>query len=310
MDVFETKTLKPMLIGKEDEPFDSPDYLFELKFDGARCLAYLDKSTELRNKRNLIQNAKFPELMAMHRQVRQRCILDGELFVMVDGKPNFFELQRRTLMSNAFKIELAVKKLPANFVAFDMLYLDDKLITDLPLTERKTLLSQNVTENECLAVSRYIETKGCDLYALAVQNTLEGIVAKPKNSRYFFDRRSKDWIKIKYLKDDDFVICGYILKSEGVCSLVLGQYCDGMLTYKGHVTLGVSRQDFKHMLAIKRLDSPSFSVPTGNEEAVWLEPVLVCTVKYMEKTASGSLRQPVFKGLREDKLATDCIDCH
>lgn len=308
MDIFDKKDIKPMLIGKESEPFNSSDYVFELKFDGARCIAYLDENTELRNKRNLILNARFPELMQIHEQVKKRCILDGEVFVMVDGKPNFYELQRRTIMSNGFKIELAAKKFPASFVTFDILYLDDKAVTDLPLIERKKLLSKTVQENERLAISRVIEDEGIELYRLTEKNELEGIVAKPKDSRYYFDRRSKDWIKIKYLKDDDFVICGYILKSEGVSSLVLGQYQNENLVYKGHVTLGVSGHDFKKIMSVKRLEqSPFAHEPEGNKDAVWIEPNLVGVVKYMEKTASGSLRQPVFKGLREDKLARECV---
>ena len=300
-----------MLIGVEGEAFDSPDYLYELKLDGERCIAYLDPltGTELRNKRNIRMLPKVPELTEIHRQVSCRCILDGELAVIKDGKPDFYEIQRRSLMSNPLKIELAAAKNPACFTAFDILYYGDHTVTDLPLTERKELLSKAVKEeNARFAVSRVIENSGIAFYELAKQQNLEGIVAKRKDSRYYFDKRTKDWIKCKNLKDDDYVVCGYIPKENGMTSIVLGQYADGRLTYKGHVTLGVGGEGFCKIRALPELEAPAFAAPSGNENAVWVEPVLCCTVRYMEKTESGGLRQPVFKGLREDKTPEECVE--
>lgn len=146
MDIWENKNLKPMLIGADSGPFDDPDYLFELKLDGERCLAYLSKDgTELRNKRNMRLLPKFPELSQLHRQVKKNCILDGELAVIKDEKPNFFEVQRRSLLSNQFKIRLAASSSPACFTAFDILYLDGKPVMDEPLAERKKLLGKTNT---------------------------------------------------------------------------------------------------------------------------------------------------------------------
>ena len=308
MDLFEEKNKTPMLIGEMQDAFDSTDYIFELKLDGVRCLAYLDQTgTELRNKRHLRVTSIYPELADIHKQIKKRCILDGELVVIGgDGKPDFSEMKRRALMHNDFKIKLASAKLTVSFVAFDMVYLDGKQLTDLPLMERKELLETTVKENERLAISRYIEEKGTQLYALAEQQNLEGIVAKRKDSKYFFGKRTKDWIKIKNLLDDDFVICGYIEKENNVVSIVLGQYHENQLVYKGHVTLGVSSYDFQKIQNLKRIDCPFASIPKGNENAVWLKPKLVCTVKYMEKLTGGSLRQPILKGLRDDKDPKDC----
>lgn len=308
MDIYEAKQIKPMLIGESAEPFDSTEYIYELKLDGERCIAYLDpeEGTELRNKRNVKMIPKFPELADMHHQVSKRCILDGELIVTVDGQPEFFEVQRRSLMSNKFKIDLQSKQYPASYVAFDILYVDGENLTTRPLLERKHILDSTVKEGGRLAISRYIEEKGTDLYNLTVDKGLEGVVAKDKVSKYYFDKRTKDWIKIKNLQDDDFVVCGYILKDKGVTSIVLGQYGDDGLQYKGHVTLGVSGGSFRKIRELPRISSPAFDAPVGNENAVWVEPVLVCSVKYMEKMQSGALRQPVFKGLRDDKLPGEC----
>ena len=138
------------------------------------------------------------------------------------------------------------------------------------------------------------------------KNNLEGIVAKRRDSKYYFDKRTKDWIKIKNLEDDDFVVCGYILKENNVVSIVLGQYYNEELIYKGHVTLGVSTSDFNISSSIEKSICAFNETPTGNENAIWVAVKLVCTVKYMMKTATGSLRQPVFKGLRDDKLPIEC----
>ena len=310
MDIFESKNIKPMLIGEMQEAFDSLDYIYELKLDGERCIAYLDQDlgTELRNKRNVEMLSKVPELSNIHKQVKNRCILDGELIVIKNGKPDFFEIQRRSLTSNKFKIKLASAKYPASFTAFDILYYKDQEVTSKPLMERKKLLEQVVKENECLAISRYIEQQGVDFYKLAEKNHLEGIVAKQKDSKYYFDKRTKEWIKIKNLLDDDYVVCGYILKDKGIVSIVLGQYNGNELIYKGHVTLGVSTSDYRKIQSIPRRNTPPYNeLPTGNDGVIWIEPSLVCTVKYMMKTLTGSMRQPVFKGLRDDKEPRDCI---
>lgn len=309
MDLFESKNIKPMLIGEMNEAFDSPDYIYELKLDGERCIAYLDKDViELRNKRNIGMLVKVPELSSIHKQIKQRCILDGELIVIKDGKPDFFEIQRRSLMSNTFKIKLASSRLPASFTAFDILYYKDHQVTDLPLMDRKKLLEKAIKENERIAISRYIEERGIEFYQLAKQNELEGIVAKRKDSKYYFDKRTKDWIKIKNLQDDDFVVCGYILKGGGVISIVLGQYLGEELVYKGHVTLGISTEDFQLIKSTPKINTQPFNdLPSGNDNAAWIELSHVCVVKYMMKTTNGSLRQPVFKGLRDDKDPKDCI---
>ena len=171
-DIWETKDIKPMLIGVEGSPFDSEEYIYELKLDGERCIAYLDSNkTILKNKRNILMLPKVPELSEIHKNVNIRCILDGELAVIKDGKPDFFEIQKRSLMSNPIKIEMASKKYPACFTAFDILYYEDKQVTNLTLTERKELLKKAVkSENEKFAVSRYIEKNGIAFYELAKQS--------------------------------------------------------------------------------------------------------------------------------------------
>ena len=307
MDLFESKNIKPMLIGEMQEAFDSPDHIYELKLDGIRCIAYLGKnSTDLRNKRNIKILTKFPELAEIHKQVNCRCILDGELIVMKDGKPDFHEVQPRTLMSNTFKIKLAAAKLPASFTVYDILYYDDHDVIDLPLMERKKLLQKVIKENERIAISRFIEEHGIDLYQLTVENQLAGIIAKSKDSKYYLGRETKDWIKTKNLNDEDFIVCGYIVKKKGIISIVIGQYSGTQLVYQGHVTMEITNQNFKLIKTMPIRKTQPFKVmPEGNDNAVWIAPSLICIVQYMV-TPNNSVRQAVFKGLRDDKSPKDC----
>ena len=306
MDFF-ARDASPMLIGIEDAPFNDEHYIYEWKLDGVRCLMYLDTEyTGLRNRRNRKLNDKLGELTQLHRQARVRCILDGELYIFHDGEPDFFQVQRRTLTSDPFKIRLHSRQLPASFTAFDILYYKAAFVTDQPLMKRKKLLSKAVKENDRLSISRYIETNGIELFALTKERGLEGIVAKRKDSRYACGKRTKDWIKCKNLLDDDFIVCGYIVKEKGIISLVLAQYDEqNRIVYKGHVTMGASLPYL--MEHSDKTDTSLFpTIPAGNEEAVWITPPLVGTVKFMQYTEQGGLRQPVFKGFREDKTPEEC----
>ena len=295
MDLFAEMNIAPMLIAQMQEPFNDPDWIYELKLDGCRCIAYLEKDkTILRNKRNMELLPRFPELKNIYSSVTDRCILDGELVVMINGVPEFYELQKRTLMTSPVKISLAAGLLPASFVAYDCLQVNDRVLLDTPLMERKAILQELVRENERIAISRYIEEKGTELYALTVQKELEGVVAKRKNSLYFQGKRTKDWIKFKRMADKEFVICGYELGQ--MTSLILGEYQDGVLVYAGTVTMGVRRELTR---ILKKSTCPFTVIPQGKEQVVWCKPEYIGTVEYMPNTMDA-LRQPVYKGIRDD----------
>lgn len=306
MDLFETKSIKPMLIKDMQEPFNSPDYIYELKLDGIRCIAYLNETaTDLRNKENDLLLPSYPELSGIHVFTKGKCILDGELVILKNGVPDFFELQRRMHMNDKFKIELAARQYPASYVAYDILYLNNKELTDLPLLRRKEILEEVINEDAKLAISRYVWEYGIELYDLAKQQNLEGVVCKANESKYYFDIETTDWIKFKNSANRNYVVCGYIQKEKGITSLILGQYRGMELLYKGHVTLGVPSH-FELKYNVKKIDSSPFRLtPSGSREAVWLKPELVCVIQY-KPNKKGRLGQPILKGIREDKSPFDC----
>lgn len=275
MNVFEQRNLLPMLITKRVEPFNSPDYIFELKFDGIRCIAYLDDNgTELRNKHNKGLLLRFPEMCDLHKSTKKRCILDGELFVMRDGRPSFEAIQPRIVLSNKRRIEEFSRRVPASYVAFDILYYEDRQVTNLPLVDRKDLLAKSINDSEHMAISRFIYENGINLFNLTKAEGLEEVVAKKADSLYYPGRNTTQWVKIKNLFNDEFIVCGYIRKEDGMNSIVVAQYADEGLTYKGHVTLGVRGENFRKIRELPHLDAPPLVVPPGNEKAVWVEPRL------------------------------------
>ena len=271
-DLFDEKNISPMLLNEVKEPFDDDDYIYELKLDGIRCVAYIEpKSVTLQNKRFKDLTDIYPELSDMCKCVKKRVILDGELVVLTDGKPDFYALQKRSLMGDKFRISLAAKKNPVQFVAYDILYFDGKDLTDKPLMERKAILSKAVTEGYNLSVSRWIEKNGVAFFELAKKENLEGIVAKKKDGLYHIGKRTSEWIKIKVMQDEDLLVLGYQPDDDGK---VISDYAK------------------KNMV-----NRPWFD---KYKNVVWLKPQLVGTAHFMHETESGGMRQPVWKGLRED----------
>lgn len=303
MDVFDTKNITPMLLTENKEPFDDENFIYELKLDGMRCLLYAgEKSTILVNRRNKDITCLFPELSNLHEFVNSKCILDGELVFIRNGKPDFFALQSRSIMTDPFKVKLKAKSNPVCFVAFDIIYYKDEMITNLPLMERKQLLQKTVRENERISVSRYISTRGIEFFQLAKQQELEGIVAKRKDSKYYCDKRTNQWVKIKSFFEEDFIICGYRSRNGNVRDLVLCKYDNAnTLVLQKVISFNLSREIERKLKQAKK-SAPLFNI----ENIEWIEPKFVCTLTYLQKTKNGSMRQPFFKGLRDDIDTTEC----
>ena len=304
MDLFEEKNISPMLLQEVKEPFDDEDYIHELKLDGIRCIAYIEpKSVSLQNKRFKELSPLYPELSDMCKCVKKKVILDGELVVLTDGKPDFYALQRRSLMTDRFRISLAAKKNSVQFAAYDILYYDGKELTDKPLMERKAILSQNVKEGNGMSISRYIEEKGIAFFELAKKESLEGIVSKKKDGLYHIGKKTHDWIKVKVMQDEDLLICGYQPNEDGkVKDLILGYYDEkGTLKCRGKVYLGISKEERKIISDFAKKNTVKKPWFDKYKNVVWLKPELVGTAHFMHETENGGMRQPVWKGLRDDK---------
>ena len=303
-DLFEEKNISPMLLNEVKEPFDDEDYIYELKLDGIRCVAYVEpKSVTLQNKRFKELTDIYPELSDMCKCVKKRVILDGELVVLTDGKPDFYALQKRSLMGDKFRISLAAKKNPVQFVAYDILYSDGKDLTDKPLMERKEYLSKVVTEGNNLSISRWIEKNGVAFFELSKKEDLEGIVAKKKEGLYYIGKRTSEWIKIKVMQDEDLLVLGYQPDEDGnVKDLILGYYDEkGELKCRGKVYLGVSKAEQRIIGEFAKKNTVKRQWFDKYKNVVWLKPQLVGTAHFMHETESGGMRQPVWKGLRVDK---------
>lgn len=303
-DLFEQKNISPMLLKEIKEPFDDENYIFELKLDGIRCLAFIDnKSVYLQNKRHKDVTDLYPELSDIYKCVKHRAILDGELVIIKDGKPDFYAIQKRSLMNDEFKIFLAARKNHVQFVAYDILYYNHENLTNFPLLKRKSYLDRYIKEGYGLSVSRYINEKGIDFFNLAMKEKLEGIVAKEINGLYHIGKRTSDWIKIKVMKDEDLFVVGYQPDEDGdVKDLILGYFDDNNeLKCRGKVYLGVSKNDKKIIKSFASKNSVKTPWFDKYKNAIWLKIKLVGTAHFMHETQSGNMRQPVWKGLRDDK---------
>jgi len=305
--------LKPMLAVKAD-PFDSPEYLFEIKWDGYRALAYLDSGGTGLRSRNLQEiGAVFPELGGMHRSIdRLPALLDGEIVVFSGDKPSFGALQARGRLSDKLKIRQASEKTPALYVAFDILYAGGRPLLEEPLERRKEVLAGAVKGEGALVIPDHVAGSGLLLARAARERGLEGVMAKALGSPYLPGKRSAYWKKIRHTGEADLVICGYRAGQGGrkLGSLLLCGYKGGKITFTGKVGTGFSREtedDLIRRLQALQTGGPAVAVPRGEAGgAVWVRPELVCSVEYLEKTADGRLRHPSFKGLRFDKPPDQC----
>lgn len=302
MNIFDMD-MYPMLLNSANKSFDDINYIFELKLDGIRCLAFCDKNkTILKNRHLKIINEKYPELCNIYQQCNENCILDGEIVYLDEkGFPNFNTLQKRSLLTSKFKILYQSKLIPVCFVAFDILFCKNDDLTHLPLMKRKNILSQTVKENSFISISRYIERYGKNLFKSIKKLNLEGIVAKKKNSFYFVGERSSNWIKIKNTIFEDYIICGFTIENGEMRDIIIAKKEDGILKYDGIVYIGAKEMEKKIIWKFaqkNKVAQPIFK--NLSDDITWIRPQLVCTVEYLQRTKSNQRRQPIFRGLRTD----------
>jgi len=305
--------IKPMLAESRETPFDSPDHLYELKWDGTRAICFVREGQRFQNRRLSFIQDRYPEIRV---RTRKDAILDGEIVVMDGPLPSFAKLQEREHASAKIRIDYLSKTLPATYVVFDVLYIGDGEVMSRPLLERKALLRELVEEDDRVVLSDFIEARGVDYYDAVIGRGLEGIIAKRKASPYKPGTRSRDWVKIKKKASLDCVICGVTAgegeRSDTFGSLVLGAYHEGRLVHVGRVGTGFSeagRQALIRRLRPLEAPCPFDEVPeiTDAHVAFWTRPALVCEVHFLEFSKDRHLRAPSFSRMREDKSPQDCV---
>jgi ATP-dependent DNA ligase len=191
--------IKPMLAVESREPFDSDDYIFEIKWDGVRCLAFIEAGRMRLQSRELVDiTPQFPELSALA-ELPDGTVIDGELVSMVEDRPCLAKVQRRVQLQNRTRIQMLSQSSPVVFVVFDLPYVGGASIMAEPLVERRARLEEIIRElhNAPVVVSQAVLTQGCDLFAAAARLSQEGIMAKALDGHYAPGRRTRLWRKIK-----------------------------------------------------------------------------------------------------------------
>lgn len=235
------------------------------------------------------------------------------MVVLVEGVPNFDKLQQREHIVDPEKIKILSELILANYIVFDLLYLNGKSLMEKPLIERRKLLKGLFPLSENIIFSESY-TNGKKLFSSVLKKGFEGIIAKEKESPYLPGERSEYWLKIKKFCDIDAVVCGY-LKGEGdrkgtFGSLVLGVYDKGRMVHIGQVGSGFSEKTARHIYRIltniRSNKNPFDEIPYFKRKVFWVKPEFVIRVSYQELTKDNKLRIPVFKGIREDKGPDEC----
>jgi DNA ligase D-like protein (predicted ligase) len=304
--------VKPML-AVSGRPFNSAEWIFEPKIDGTRCIAEVSqdaKGVRLYNRRLFDITNRYPELAAALDR-SSGCILDGEIAVFSNGKPNFAALAQRDHQIERLRIDYLSRALPASFVVFDILYAKERSVMDLSLRERKRILREELHESEFVTIADSFPEKGEDYFQAALEMGIEGIVAKRLDSVYLPGTRSQDWIKIKKSLKLDLVIGGYIPGKGGRVpyfgGLLLGAYSHGLLQYVGRVGSGFTDRELAEIAAaFSPQDRSPFANAPATSQARWVNPQQVVQVSALEITKDGHLRAPVFLRTRDDKETQEC----
>jgi bifunctional non-homologous end joining protein LigD len=298
--------IRPMLATPVKEPFDHPDWIFEVKWDGYRAVAEIrDRAVSLYS-RNLISFEKkfFPIVEAL-RKLRFTAVLDGEIVVVDDqGRPDFQKLQHYQDSGSGHLI----------YYVFDLLYFQGHDLTDLPLHERKEFLKKIIPSTPRIRFSGHVWKDGVLFYNAAREKGLEGIIAKHSQSVYETGQRSRQWLKVKTRLTQEAVIAGFTEPAGGrkyFGALVSGVYEGDQLIYVGHVGGGFTADHLKDIREklepLVQKECPFAVQPETNAPATWVKPKLVCEVGLSCWTEDGVMRHPVFLRLREDKAASEVV---
>jgi DNA ligase D-like protein (predicted ligase)/DNA ligase D-like protein (predicted 3'-phosphoesterase) len=303
---------KPMLAQSAEGPFNSKDWIFEVKWDGIRTISYVNDELSLRTRNDKELRYNFPELEEL-KTLAKNVVLDGEIVVIHEGKADFQTVIERSKLTSTRDIEFMARQNPATYVIFDLLEKNSQPLIDLPLIERKTMLRETLKEGKHVVLSVFVEEDGEFYYQEALKKGVEGVMAKKKDSRYTPGVRSENWLKIKKLLSCDCVIFGYTTgqgkRKADFGALILGLYDKNKPVYVGKVGTGFSETTMDQLMeTFQKLKSlePTIEGVDVPEEVTWLRPELVSEIVYQIVTKDGRLRMPGFRSLRTDKKPLEC----
>jgi bifunctional non-homologous end joining protein LigD len=297
------------------EPFDDPKWSFEPKFDGQRILGRFDgQHVELISRNGHNDALWFPEIVsALQASLTRPALVDGEIVSLAPhGQSSFRRLQQRFHLNNPRDVARRAEQFPACLYLFDLLYSDRYDLTALPLRERKDLLRDAIQWSDQIRWTQSTPREGLRLYEEACHHGQEGIIGKRLDSRYV-PGRSRDWVKIKCINRQEFVIGGFTDPAGarvGLGALLVGYYQPNGKTfaYAGKVGTGFDTEtllDLRHRLGrLEQTRSPfTEGDPPRGSQVHWVKPQLVAEIGFAEWTQNRLLRQPHFEGLRIDKKA-------
>jgi DNA ligase D-like protein (predicted ligase) len=300
--------VRPMQAASAEAPFSSAEYVFEVKWDGLRCMLVRDQSGEIRLKDRGLHDitADIPEVVAAAKRVPPGSVIDGELVATdVEGRPDYPRLRKRLAGGARLRNEI-----PTAYLAFDALYVEGRSLLRQPVLRRRARLAKAVEAGGHIFVPDHIEEDGVELFEACLERGLEGVVAKHKQSPYVPGQRSPFWLKVKAVKSDDFVVIGW-MGEQPFDALVVGFYEDGRLLPCG--TVGGGYDDDAMRLLRGRLvelaseDSPLEPPPIMVRPVRWVKPELVVSIRYSEWSPDGTLRFPIFNGLRPEVLPAEAV---
>lgn len=311
------RSVKPMKATLIDEPFDDPDWVYEVKWDGYRAIAKVTKTDVKLISRNNISFDKYYPLVDVLKGWQINAVIDGEIVVLNDkGLADFGALQNWRSEADGNLV----------YYVFDILWYEGKNLMGLPLLERQAILQDSLpTDDDRIRQSKVFTARGIDFFDAAEEVGLEGIIAKKADSLYTSNLRSKEWLKIKVQRRQEVVIAGFTRNegtSKAFSALIMGVHDGKKLRYAGKVGTGFSDSKQKEMMRQFKplvtdhspfdtepdVDKPSrFRPQRLGAKPTWLKPELVCEVNYAEVTSEGIFRQASFKGMRADKDADEVV---
>lgn len=291
-----------MLAKEIESPFNGKDWIYEIKWDGYRAIAEVNgTNVKLYSRNGNTFNNSYPAIVDALAKMKIDAVLDGEIVALdKNGAPSFQLLQHYNYDH------------PLIYYVFDILYINNKKITSLPLLERKKQLKKLLKKSDFVKYSDHIAEKGIEFFKQARKHDLEGIMAKRADSKYLPGIRTSDWLKIKNHKTMEAIIAGFTAPEgsrQHFGSLVLAVRDGNKLKYIGQTGTGFNEQTLKEInllldpLIIKK--SPFDDPQKMDLSFTPVKPILVCEVKFTEVTKDGKLRHPVFLHIRDDKKAKD-----